>query len=148
MTLHQHEKESIHPALAAPGIEFPLYDVSDYGWNEFREKEHNIIFQNPYAGIVPYLKKKFVNRMKQYEFMDCSGKVYKVNDIEFTKPQGVRGFFTLASLITLKFYATGRTITLEEFRNLVITRAAETGNAPLEETAKRAGSISEILKPV
>lgn len=128
-------------------IEYPLYDISDYGWNEFKEKEHNIIFQNPYPGIVPYQKKKFTDRMKQYEFVDCKGVVYKVTDITFEKPRGIRGFFTLASVIQLHFHPAGKTLDLDQFRSLIISRARETNNANLENAAASATAIANILKP-
>jgi hypothetical protein len=137
----------VKESIDSTAIIYPLYDISEYGWHEFREKEHNIIFQNPYAGIVPCQKKRFRERMMNYEFVDCNGVVYKVADISFTKPHGIRGFFTLASLIDLKFNKTGHKLTLEEFRKIIIDRAVETGNKNLEETALQANSISEILKP-
>ncbi len=50
-------------------MNFPVYDISGYGWSRYKVKEHNVLYENPYTAIIPCNRKKFEERIKKFKFV-------------------------------------------------------------------------------
>ncbi len=59
-------------------MNFPVYDISPFSWNKYRIKEHNILYENPYTALTPINRNKFIDRIRNFQFVDSSGIIYKV----------------------------------------------------------------------
>jgi hypothetical protein len=127
-------------------MNFPIYDISDFSWNNYRIKEHNVLYENPYSGFAPRNKGKFLERIKKFKFIDPDGVIYKAKGFIIHPKKGLSRFFSLTYKIEIEFIGTNELYTLEEFKELLIKRARETKNLKLEKIASSANSFDDILR--
>lgn len=127
-------------------MNFPIYDISDFSWNKYRIKEHNVLYENPYSGIVPRNRDEFPERIKKFKFVDSDGVIYKVIGVKIHPKKGLAKLFSFINKIEFEFVRTEEQYTIEEFKELLIKRARETQNEKLEEIVKKASSFADILQ--
>lgn len=127
-------------------MNFPIYDISEFSWNNYRIKEHNVIYENPYSGVVPSNRDEFLERIKKFKFVDPNGAIYKVVSFKIHPRKGLARLFSFASKIDFEFVRTDESYTIEEFKELLIKRARETQNEKLEEIVNNSSSFNDILR--
>lgn len=126
-------------------MNFPIYDISEFSWSNYRIKEHNVLFENPYSGIMPCSSDEFADRIRKFKFVDSDGNLYNVTGFKILPNQGLAKLFLLTKRIELDFVRIDEQYTLEMFKGLLIQRAKDTNNEKLEERVKHANSFKDIL---
>lgn len=129
-------------------MKFPIYDISEYSWEKYRIKEHNVLYENPYSGILPSKREEFGERISKFKFVDPDGILYKVIGFKVLPKRGLAKFLSFKKKIELEFVRTDEQYTIEEFKKLLVERAKETKNKSLEEIAKNANSFKDILQQI
>lgn len=126
-------------------MKFPIYDISDSCWDKYRIKEHNVLFENPYSGLIPFSKRKFWNRIKKFKYIDADGVLYKINGFRIYPKKGPERVLFWIKNIELSFNRSDELYNLEEFKELLVKRARETNNETLENIVLKANSFEDIL---
>lgn len=126
-------------------MNFPMYDISELSWNKYRIKEHNVLYDNPYLGIVPKNGEEFAKRVKGFKYVSPDGELFKVVGYKILPRKSPIRFPSLRRKIEFEFVQIDEQYTFEMFKELIISRAKETGNEGLEKLAKDAGSFRDIL---
>ena len=126
-------------------MKFPIYDISDCCWDKYMIKEHNILFENPYSGLIPFSKRKFWSRIKKFKYIDANGVIYKVSDFKIYPKKGPSKFLFWIQNIEFLFNKSEELYNLEEFKELLVKRARETNNKTLENIVMKANSFEDIL---
>ncbi|MFA9388737.1 MAG: hypothetical protein ACERKD_02960 [Prolixibacteraceae bacterium] len=129
-------------------MKFPIYDISEYSWEKYRIKEHNVLYENPYSGILPSKRDEFGERISKFKFVDPDGILYKVIGFKVLQKRGLAKFLSFKKKIELEFVRTDEQYTIEEFKKLLVKRARDTKNKNLEEIAKNANSFKDILQQI
>ena len=129
-------------------MNFPIYDISEYSWEKFRVKEHNVLYENPYHGILPGKKDEFSERIQKFKYVDPDGVVYKVTGFKILPEKGLAKRLPFKKRIELEFVRTDEQYTIEEFKKLLLKRAKETQNENLEQIVRNANSFKEILRHI
>jgi hypothetical protein len=129
-------------------MNFPIYDISEYSWEKYRVKEHNVLYENPYTGILPSKKDEFSERIRKFKFVDPDGVLYEVIGFKVHQKKGLAKLLSFKNKIELEFVRSDEQYTIEEFKKLLIKRAKETKNENLEEIAKNANSFKDILQQI
>lgn len=129
-------------------MNFPLYDISDYSWEKYRIKEHNILYENPYTGILPSNKDEFGERIRKFKFVDSDGILYKVTGFKIHPKKGLAKLLLLTKKIEFEFVRSDEHYSIEEFKELLLKRARETRNESLEKIVKNANSFKDILRQI
>ena len=129
-------------------MNFPIYDISEFSWNNYRIKEHNVLYENPYSAIVPSNKEKFGERIRKFKFVDADGMLYKVTGFKVLPNKGLAKLLSFTKKIELEFVRIDEQYTIEMFKELLIKRAKETQNEGLEKIVRSANSFKDILHQI
>lgn len=129
-------------------MKFPIYDISEYSWQKNRIKDHNVLYENPYTGILPSNKDKFDKRIREFKFVDPDGIIYKVTGFIVHQKKGLAKLLSFTKKIELEFVRTEEQYSIEAFKVLLTRRAKETKNENLEEVVKNANSFKDILHQI
>ncbi len=126
-------------------MNFPVYDISGYGWSRYKVKEHNVLYENPYTAIIPCNRKKFEERIKKFKFVGPDWIIYNVTGFKLKPKKGLAKLFFLTKKVELVFVKTDEQYTIEQFKELLTKRAKETQNKKLEDVVMNAYTIKDIL---
>jgi len=125
---------------------FPIYDIAEDTWLQYRIREHNIIFENPDSNYIkPRNRQKYLEQMRRCKYVDCEGDIYKVVDFKFCKKRGITKYIPFFATIEFQFEKTGEKYPFEKFKQLIIDRSIETKNPYLEKFARKATTFKELL---
>ncbi len=126
-------------------MNFPIYDISEFSWNNFRYKQHNILYENPYLASVPRNREKFTKRIREFKYVDPDGILYKVTGYKVHPNKGLAKLLFFLKKIEFEFVRIDEKYTIEMFKELLINRAKEDQDEKLEEIVKNANSFKDIL---
>ena len=103
-------------------MNYPIFQISEEQWSNLHE------FEVEYSDIITIMSKsKLIKYFMLSEYVDCNGEIYKVTD--FHAIGILSKTFQFVPLIPftgkLVFQKVNRSLSLEEFRSLVLNRAKE-----------------------
>jgi hypothetical protein len=129
-------------------MNFPIYDISESSWDFNEVKQHNILYENPYWGIVPRNKSLFEKQIQNFEFVDSKGQLFNVIGFNIIYKKGLLRFFAIRHKIELIFIKSTEKYSLIKFKELLNKRAIETQNSQLEQLVQKAKSFEDILQQI
>jgi hypothetical protein len=129
-------------------MNFPICDISEFSWNNYRIKEHNVLYENPYSCIAPSNRNKFAEKIKKFKYVDPDGLIHRVVGFKVHSKRGLAKLFSLTKKIEFELVRVDELYTIEEFKELLINSAKETQDKKLQEIAENANSFKDILHQI
>lgn len=124
---------------------FPVYDISEYSWNRFRIKEHNILFENPFKAILPENNAVYLSEIRKFKYIDRNGIIFQVNSFKICKRKRWLIGFVKTGKIEYEFEQTEERIPFDKFKILISNRAIETNNSELLTLIKSCNSFESFF---